>query len=187
MTTIYSQSRAEFESWAGVGAPHLPVDTVSAMQVRLMRWQRELFSFNAQTNDLVLAHGVIEEMAETAEATNLADQCDGVGDTIVYCGQLLISNRLSLAPLLYVAADSPRRPNRLSHVVGKRAQKTRGYDSDDKYRAALVEELTLCIAAVADMVIIDWTWKDLERQYLAVGEQVLQRKRGDVMIPAGAL
>ncbi len=185
VSDAYEVARAQFEEFAGLDAPNLPGDAVNAMQIRLMRWQHGLFSFEPRTHDLVLALGVVEEIGETLQAKTQEEALDGLGDVCVYAGQLLIANRLALAPVLELAVTAdPDGPGGLAHVVGKRSQRTRGYDDDGKYRKALVVELAVCIATAMDVAYRRWQWPSVMLTYLHVGEQVLMRKRGDVMVPA---
>lgn len=181
----YERARAEFEEFAGLGHPDLPRDPINAMQVRLCRWQHALFGFDSKTHDLVLAHGVVEEIGETIAADTRDEALDGLGDVCVYAGQLLIANRMAISPVLELARTAePTGPGRLCHVVGKRAQRTRGFDVDNLYRLELASQLAACIASAVDVIYQRFPRPNATETYLAIGEQVLRRKRGDVMIPA---
>ncbi|HET6960146.1 MAG TPA: hypothetical protein VFI56_26335, partial [Vicinamibacterales bacterium] len=51
--TLFERSTAAFASYAAFFAPHLPADELSALQVRLWRWQVELFG-TSDDRELVL-------------------------------------------------------------------------------------------------------------------------------------
>ncbi len=180
-TEIHTTARARFEEWAGLYAPHLPPDPVDAMQVRLARWQ--VLNFGPQSDER-FALGVLEECGELDEAYedgNGEAAVDALGDVLVYAGQLAISNRLALGPLLVPVGKAPRltvAAGRLAHVVLKRAQRIRrGAGSVEQYRA----DLAAAIARVADaaLEIADRCRADgflaPADVYLQIGEQVLDR------------
>jgi len=152
--TAYTTARARFAAWAALDAPHLPADPVDAMQVRLARWQ--VLNFGPQSDER-FALGVLEECGELDEAYedgNGEAAVDALGDVLVYAGQLAISNRLALGPLLVPVGKAPRltvAAGRLAHVVLKRAQRIRrGAGSVEQYRA----DLAAAIARVADACLL---------------------------------
>lgn len=166
---------------------------VDKLQLRLMIWQGENFGIQP---DERFTLGVIEEMGETFAATTLGAVLDGLGDIIVYAGQILASNRLALTPILDLA-DSYRRQfarsvdidrvgdaaleraGELSHLVLKTAQKIRvGTAGHDVYREKLVDALAKCIGIVQFHILgrmLLGSAANLGAIYLNVGGEVLQR------------
>ncbi len=183
-------ARDQFEAFAGMDQDDLPDDETNAMQVRLMRWQVDLFGLQA---DATIALGVIEECGETFEAETADAALDGLGDTIVWSGQIAINNRMAIAPIIALAGvivtRGPALPvlavSRLAQCVVKRTQRVRGMDDDNAYRLRLASELAECIAYSWETVAICHTDQpvDAAAVYRIVGAEVLTRKRGDVMIP----
>ena len=192
-----SLAREQYERIAAIGADDpLPDDIVNAMQVRLMRWQRD--RFGGDQLDERMALGIIEEQIETFDAEEpdqTEDALDGLGDTMVYAGQLAIANRLALSPILDLARVFTRRgdirlirsPGVLAQVVLKGAQKIRGMADRDLYRLRLVGALAMCIGHAIDHVEIlhPQTAPVLPgKVYEIVGGEVLQRAQGHDAIPA---
>jgi hypothetical protein len=174
----YSVARARFESWAGLDAPHLPADPVDAMQLRLARWQ--VRNFGPQSDER-FSLGVIEECGELDEAIAADAAIDALGDVLVYAGQLAISNRLALGPLLTPVGKAGRllaTAGKLAHVVLKRSQRIRGgAGSIEQYRADLAGSISRVADAaleVADRICADGFLRPAE-VYLRIGEQVLAR------------
>ena len=151
----YAEARARYESWATTDYPDVPSDATDALQVMLARWQRRNFGL---PRDAEIALGIVAELGETVEAGVTDAAADGVGDVIVYCGQLALSNRMAIAPALDLAQvrgrlefrDVPIAMGRLAHCVLKRQQKIRGMDDDEAFRRALFARMTYAIAAIAD-------------------------------------
>ena len=77
MSALFTASRAAFELWAHLDAPHLPADPIDAMQLRLARWQSRNF---AETGDALIALGIGEECGELSQAVKDADVVDALGD-----------------------------------------------------------------------------------------------------------
>lgn len=187
-------AREHFETFAGHNEP-ADVGTTDGMQIALMRWQRDRFG-EQDAHDLKMALGVVEELGETFAAGTAEEALDGLGDVCVYAGQLLISNRLAIEPVLdlarvFVAAGGDLVPmqaaGNLAHAVLKGSQKIRGMADPETYRAKLVECLALCIAkAIDDCEIGHGLVVRAAEVYHVVGLEVMQRKAGDAMIPASA-
>lgn len=183
-----------FDLWAGIAAPHLPENPIDAMQVRLARWQEELFS-GVNHDDSIMALGVIEELGEAFDHDAEAeDAVDALGDVMVYAAQLCTRNRLAMSSIvalanLYITEhlchQSPIAiAGRLAHVVGKHEQRTRGLGPVNAYRPALVDALALMIAkALEDCTIGHELVVDPAGVFIAIGNEVMARKAGDVMIP----
>lgn len=187
-------AREGFEAIAIYDGP-ADVGTTTGMQIALMRWQRDRFG-DQDAHDLKMALGVVEELGETFAAGTAEEALDGLGDVCVYAGQLLISNRLAIEPVLdlarvFVAAGGDLVPmlaaGNLAHTVLKGSQKIRGMADPEVYRAKLVECVALCIAkAIDDCEIGHGLMVRAAEVYHVVGLEVMQRKAGDAMIPATA-
>lgn len=115
--TPVEQSLQIFHRYAGMGAPELPVDelgsfNVSALQVKLARWQNHNFGFQPAERQML---GVMEEVGELSHAIlknqqgirGMDDQAafkdaagDAIADTVVYLIQLCTSLRLDFGTLL---------------------------------------------------------------------------------------
>ncbi len=188
---VHTMARLEFEQFAGNNGEEV-ADPVNDMQIRLMRWQRDRFGLQTDRHDLLMTLGVIEELGEAFTAPNGEEALDGLGDVIVYAGQLAMANRLALSPIVRFAealdpldATHQEITGRLAHVVLKASQRIRGMDDEDRYRTNIVRMLALSIALAADTAYsLHFDHKiDIAKVYTTVGAEVLLRKRGDVMIP----
>lgn len=187
-------ARASFNEWADVPAGKFPVDAVDAMQVQLMRWQRDRFG-HVDSSDPVIALGVIEELGETFDDDVDAEGAvDGLGDTMIYGAQLCTSNRLAIRHVIdlariYVHTNLPSPisiAGRFAHVVGKHAQRTRGLDDREAFQLCLVDALAMMIAkALEDCSLGHELTIEPAGVFLVIGREVCERKVGDVMIPAG--
>ena len=65
MLSPYQAARAAFDNYAALDAPLLPIDRISALQVKLTRWQQR--NFGGATAEHV-ALGAAEEAGELAES-----------------------------------------------------------------------------------------------------------------------
>lgn len=192
----FAASRATFSEWAGLDAPAVPPNDVDAAQVLLHRWQVSLFSL-VPTTDAILALGIVEELAETFDADEDAEEAvDGLGDICVYAAQICTLNRmafrnvLELAELYCVSAHdragiSPIvAAGQLAHVVGKHEQKTRGLAPIVTYGPALADAIALVIAkAIEDVAMVHNLRIRAAGVFVTIATEVMQRKAGDVMIP----
>ena len=186
-------AREQFEAFAAMDAPEVPEDETNAMQLRLCRWQRDRFGLQVETHDLRMALGIIEEMGETFDAETAELALDGLGDTCVYAGQILLANRLAIAPVLdlarvFAAAGGElvpaTGPSKLAHTVLKGSQKIRGLADSNVFRERLVEHVAMCIAKVIDDVEVGHGIAVRAAEvYKIVGAEVMLRRQGDVMIP----
>jgi hypothetical protein len=197
---VMSRARLRFESWAGMDAPHLPEDAMDAMQVRLARWQIAKFGLCDQAQQTL---GIIEELGETHSADTVEEAIDGLGDVLVFCGQLCITARLALGPILDLAERWYRTPANvpgtvmpsadtaggfLAHVVLKRQQRIRGYEDDTFFRCELTRALALVIVRAVDNVVInqmvDGGWDAIEPPlvYRATGDFVIDRSNRDATV-----
>jgi hypothetical protein len=173
-----SQSRGSFEAWEDN-----PADSIDAMQLELMRWQQRNFGDVSPIakHDIQMTLGLIEEFCECHEAKQLQGKhgkLDALGDICVYAGQLCISHRLALRPILMMAealfdywyvldadhelGDQPAFPDptvaigTLAHITLKRDQKIRGYDNNEKFKPEFVQQLATVIAlAKVDCFVAD--------------------------------
>lgn len=175
-----------FAAWAGLdlGDP-MPEDGTDAMQIELARWQTRNFGC---PRDVEITLGVIEELGEAFEADDGEKALDGLGDVMVYAGQLLTSNRLALGPVLALAHRREQRgenggthngiaTGKLAHAVLKRAQKIRGFDNDGLWRWSLVDALATIIANAKIECELghDLYEVDIRKVYEIVGREVLAR------------
>lgn len=163
------------------------------MQQKLLVWQSENFGL---PSDEQITLGVGEEVSETFDADTIGELIDGIGDTMVYAGQLLGRNRLAISGVLAIADHYRRQFGRtvevaeiakhallevgkLNHLVLKTAQKIRvGTAGHDVYRERLVEHLGRCIGitqlhCLANMMVAGAA--DLSAVYIRVGAEVLAR------------
>lgn len=122
---------------------------------QLAAWQDRQFGAEPNTayRMLQLGHGVAEEYWELVRAQNtwrtpkdLAEIASERGDIACYLSQLFHLHQLSIVPILRLAYGEIRglgHPHvseligALSHVVLKRSQRIRGFNSDNVYRAML--------------------------------------------------
>ena len=181
-----SLATAEWSAIRNLGADEEPLDATMTVQLRLRRWQVSHFGFNS---DERLALGVIEELGETFNSETLDDACDGLGDVVVYVGQLAFNNQMTIGPILdlgRVFQASQLEPLRaagyLAHTVLKHVQAIRGLGPIEVYRSHLVACLGLAIAkATDDVELVHGTTVNVREVYRLVGEHVLSR-RGN-MVP----
>lgn len=189
-------ARASFNEWADVPAGKFPIDPIDAMQVQLMRWQRDRFG-HVDSSDPVIALGVIEELGETFDdEAEAEDAVDGLGDVMIYGAQLCTANRIAVRHViglacLYVRTNLPSPiaiAGRFAHVVGKHAQRTRGLGNREAFQLCLVDALAMMIAkALEDCSLGHDLTIDPGGVFLVIGREVCERKVGDVMIPAPAI
>jgi hypothetical protein len=181
-----TRARAAFEEWAGdVDATRMPPDVIDAMQWRLQLWQRSNFGCQPDVNQVL---GMIEEVGETLGAERWDDVLDGIGDTCVYAGQVLIGNRMALRPVLDLAehyvdqwyggnAPCPEAcMGMLAHVVLKHEQRIRDLAEPNMYRIALADTMARCIASTLlhAMYLSDGSI-NVRDIYISVGSAVLKR------------
>lgn len=202
IASFYARARERFEGFAAIDEGEYPTDVIDAMQVRLLRWQNRNFG---TPTDCEIALGVFEEMGETVESAEASDEdiasdrdgpgqdrdaklIDGLGDTCVYAGQLLASNRLAIGPVLELAAakvvawgeddafpGSMASVGRMAHLILKRTQRIRSGAGDaEAYRSALVDRVAACLAYA-----ILWSDRhgpgEVQSAYLSVGAEVMAR------------
>jgi len=201
IVTAYKDARKAFEEWPGIDKGELPEDPIDAMQVTLMRWQRERFG---DQSDEHMALGMIEETGETTLAQDAYDALDGLGDTCVFASQLATNNRLAIGPIIHLAVEmlnalEPQSTTTatpilaaqsvIAQVVLKGAQKIRGLSgtNDDKYKIRLVGAIACCIAHAAiatSMKGVPPDQLDISDVFLTIGERVLQRGAGHDAVPS---
>ncbi len=160
LRTTTRSARDTFESWCAVGPGEVPADPTDALQVKLWRWQVRNFG---TTIDERLALGVVEVLGETFHADDAEAALDGLGDVMVYAGQLAIANRLALRPIIELAKLVKRdgsgmaivAAGKFCHTVLKAAQKIReGRGDVETYRGHLVAGLAACIAKAIEDVYL---------------------------------
>jgi hypothetical protein len=131
-------------------------------------------------------------------ANRAMEALDGLGDTLVFCGQLCITARLALGPILALAVVWHRDPGAvpgkwqpvsaagyLAHVTGKRQQRTRGFADDAHSRRELVRALALVSVRAVDNVTVNqmisggWDAVNPVAVYFVTGQHVIARSDAD--------
>jgi NTP pyrophosphatase (non-canonical NTP hydrolase) len=117
MTTPVRAARRTFAGYAALDAPHLPESEMSALQVKLVRWQNKNFK-SSDVRDCVL--GVCEEAGELSHAIlkhhqgirGMADReayreaaGDAIADAMIYLIQTATHLRLDWWDLLRYTAE----------------------------------------------------------------------------------
>lgn len=153
-------SRARFETFAALDAPHLPPDPIDAMQLRLARWEQAQH-FHC-VSPLPVTLGIGEECGELADAMSDGDSTDALGDVAIYACQLATRHRMAFAAILDTAPTAkPHHGDvwrellsavgKVNHLVLKREQRIRiGTASDEVYGEALFNALARLLAAAED-------------------------------------
>lgn len=186
-TALFLAASAEFETYAALDAPCLPNGELSALQVRLWRWQVEQFGV-PDDRDLVL--GIIEECGELEDSDGLEAQEDAIGDTLIYATQLCTSQRLCAATIMAEVQMKSRRRftsipivcGRLAHTALKTQQKIRGYGDRDFSRGCFCELLAQLFSALLWQTPQSLRVRDI---YVRVAEEVMLRNWKADPIKAG--
>lgn len=136
-----AKAQKTFASYAAMGAPELPVNDLSALQVRLCRWQNHNFGPTPLWRNVL---GMSEELGEYFAAVVDADvheQLDAIGDMGVFLAQACTSLRVDLGTLLHATPAAselkellPIGIGQLAHAALKHEQKIRGFDDVDLFR-----------------------------------------------------
>lgn len=146
------------------------VANVVAMQNALARWQVRNFGVSS---DISLALGVYGEIDELNEAQSHELAIDAWADAAIYAGQLLMNNRLSIAPI--IMGSRSWLGESLSHVVLKCAQGIRGIAGDD-YRRRLYASVHAALCDSWNAVgSVGGGQPTMTQAYLTVGAEVLKR------------
>jgi hypothetical protein len=174
---VYDLATARFNAYAGMDAPELPEDSLSAIQVRLHRWQVQNFGWQPSWT-MVL--GITEEVSELVDAPDADKLTDAVGDIMVFSTQLCTDSRLDFGTLLrntegVLEKCGPLRGLNstvgwLSHVALKTSQRVRGFDDPVKGHCAYAQHLQRLLINVRQFSQID-----IERAYVDVAEHVMKR------------
>lgn len=177
MSDLFHAASSEFETYAALDHPCLPNGDLSALQVRLWRWQVAQFGA-PDDRDLVL--GVIEACGELDEADTIAAAEDAYGDILVYVTQLCTSQRLDAGTIMAEVTmpsrrhftSIPRACGRLAHCALKTRQGIRGYGDKTFSRAQFCERIAHLVSAVP--------WEappaiDVRGAYVRVAEEVMRR------------
>lgn len=142
----YSAARSAFEAYAGIDAPGLPENPLSALQVRLARWQVRNFGI---VEDLQLAAGVGEEVGELIESWTGPDsdgtggeELDAAADIAIYAMNLCTNLRLDFGSIVpvratWVATEAPIVAGKILHAALKHKQGIRGFADKDFYRETM--------------------------------------------------
>jgi hypothetical protein len=175
MVSLFDKASDAFGKYAAMDAPELPPDELSALQVRLWRWQVEQFG-SPDDRDLVL--GIVEECGELEEADSPAAFEDAVADILIYTTQLCTSNRLDFGTMMVelgknrIVANVPRSLGRLAHVALKVHQRIRGYDNRQVARNAICVQVANLYSALL------WEMPrslDVRAAYTVIAERVMKR------------
>jgi NTP pyrophosphatase (non-canonical NTP hydrolase) len=110
---IFRLARETFDAYAGMDAPDLPADPMSALQVRLARWQNTRFPISKSETEMTA--GISEEIGEFAGA--LGEFIQPLADFVAL-----------------VAAGG-----RVNHAALKHEQKIRGMGDREAYRRAAAD------------------------------------------------
>ena len=148
MSDLFSSASSAFAAYATLDDPLLPADPMSALQVRLWRWQVEQFGV-PDDRDLVL--GIVEECGELEEAGDVAEMQDAVGDVLIYTIQLCTSQRLDFWTIFGSAlaySSIAIAIGQLAHCALKTHQRIRGYANRDYSRRRLFGRIETLIGAV---------------------------------------
>lgn len=115
---IVAAAKEAFDAYAGMDSPELPTDELSALQVRLVRWQTENFG---GANKLEILAGVNEEAGELSHVVLKQAQRirgygdpvkarveagDAIADCVVYLMQMATAFRLDFGTLLFGIANN---------------------------------------------------------------------------------
>lgn len=143
---------------------------IAAMQMELNRWQIRNFGVSSDERMALGIYGEIDELND-ADSHELA--IDAWADAAIYAGQLLMNNRLSIAPIIVglpcLMCESP------AHIVLKGAQGIRGIAGDD-YRIRLYASVHGVLRAAWPAVgSIGGQKPTMAEAYLTIGAEVLKR------------
>lgn len=173
----------EFAKYADMDGPHVPADPMSALQIRLARWEIRNFGWQSVER---MALGVAEETGELCEALlspNREDVLDAIADIFVYSNQIATHMRADYSTLMSWHAQRHlvnrsnetttlllvARMGRLCHAILKAGQGIRGFDDREKTREAV-------LAAMAEILIYSWQLAlHLGADYVALVTEVAER------------
>lgn len=114
---IAEKARAAFGAYAALDTPHLPENPLSALQVRLARWQSRNFGVPENTE---ICLGIAEEAGELCHAILKAKQkirgyedpeflraeaADAMADCTVYMMQLATALRMDFGTFFFAVAE----------------------------------------------------------------------------------
>lgn len=180
---LYQAARAAFAEYAAANAPHLPPDPLSALQVRLARWEAVQFSYQPPWTAVL---GVCEEIGELEEADiDIAKLRDAVADTMIFATQLCTAYRLDFGTILrardralvrFVGWFGAMRPTviaggRLARAVLKEAQGIRGADREAT-RRAVADAIHLLLNALGEIEPV----QPIDEVYAEVAERIVLRR-----------
>jgi len=148
------------------GVDTFDVAEVALMQMELARWQVRNFGVSS---DERMALGLYSELDELNMADSHETSVDAWADAAIYAGQLLMNNRLSIAPIIMRLRSDPGES--IGHVVLKCAQGIRGI-AGDNYRPRLYASVHVALREAWRSIATDLT---MAQAYLAVGAEVLKR------------
>lgn len=177
--TPYERARAAFDTYATMGAPQLPGDAMSAVQVQLYRWQVRNFDLQPAARFVL---GIVEEVGEMGEAVEHDDRdaiLDAIGDACIYATQLATTQRLDFGALLWASQElAHSQPvdvalGRIAHAVLKTEQRIRGFDDPEKGRFEVANALLQLLHRLR--TIARYMQSELPDVYLDTAEQVLKR------------
>lgn len=150
-----------FAEYAAMNPPDLPSDPMSAMQVRLARWEAK--QGWPITDPLTYACGVTEEIGEFIIAMNRQGQIgqyeqalDGIGDAMIFLTQWFTLLRMDFGVMLNDPVSTAFIHNRtmspvcgeLCHIALKSKAKIRGYENREKVRFELYDSSRYLMANI---------------------------------------
>lgn len=175
-------SHETFEQYAALNAPDLPADPISALQVRLHRWQVANFGYQPAW---MMVLGIAEEALDELQCAGSTDETvDAIGDALIYATQLCTDLRLDFGVLLREAKKRiPRRPvptfgvhasavGKISHAILKSSQGIRSFDDCDRLRSVIADALGILFWSLCT---ISSPWMDIEDAYRLTAEHVMAR------------
>ena len=146
------QAYLAFGEYAGHGEEDLSMfSTLRRLQIEQHRWQEKALSSVADRSTSVMLHGMSEEacweLPQAIEAGDQDEQCDALGDLLIYTCSACTHLRLDFSTLAQdfdvafvkeptsdAFVELMKTIGMFNHVIGKHRQKTRGYDDMDKVR-----------------------------------------------------
>jgi NTP pyrophosphatase (non-canonical NTP hydrolase) len=161
MNTLAQRAKAASDTYCALNAPDLPADPISALQLRLYRWEVTSFGYQDETKPTL---GISEELGELAEAKTNDEILDAIADVGIYALQLATKLRLDAGVLIWEALENPADyrldlplpqaacaiNGRISHVILKSSQGIRGMGSAAAVREAIAPELARLFRLLLD-------------------------------------
>jgi NTP pyrophosphatase (non-canonical NTP hydrolase) len=177
LSDIPTAAREAFDMYAGLDAPDLPNAPLSALQVRLFRWEVGQFGYQPSHRYVL---GIVEEIGELLESISTHDWVDALGDIQVFAIQLCTAYRLDFGTLRKVArsaGDDWREAfvfatALLARAELKSSQRIRGY-TEERTREVIADGVVaVCAGVLGAARMLDLDSLDA---LIVTAEQVLKR------------